>query len=99
MTLKEKLNAEFDLFRSIKLQQPKCSIFSSSFEIELRKKVYQYLMIREAKIDPECKDVMLCIPNLLDEACSYLCDTARLKTLPDERFSDEMEAWIRTFDE
>ena len=97
MTLNEKLNAEFDLFRAIKLQQPKCSVFSSSFEIELRKRICRYLIEKDGTLKPETKEVMLYTPNLLDEISSYLCDKAQLKSLPEDHFTDGMEAWLATF--
>lgn len=97
MTLNEKLNAEFDLFRAIKLQQPKCSVFSSSFEIELRKRICRYLIDKDTSLEPKTREVMLYTPHLLDEISSYLCDKAQLKSLPEDHFPEGMEAWLKSF--
>ena len=97
MTLSEKLNKEFDLFRSIKMQQPKCSVFCSSFEIELRKRICKYLITNENKITEENKKIMALTPNLLDEAYSYLRDQMQISAIPDENFNEAMESWLHSF--
>lgn len=97
MTLSEKLNLEFDLFRSIKLQQPKSSVFSSSFEIELRKQVCKYLIMNEKTIAESNKKILLLTPNLLDEAYSYLSDQAQISALPDDKFNESMKSWLNNF--
>lgn len=88
MTLKEKLDYEYQLFFLDKMRTSRENIFASSAEIELKKQLYKMIPGAVQKAEEGEVDILLWQDNLLESAYCFATDV-REGSLP-----EKLEGWL-----